>query len=243
MILRPPLCVRSSLCAWLLLAACSSEPAKPPPLPPRPPPPLPSAAPAPDAPAEPATQAPAAHEAAEPAAEGKAASVSHGHAKPRASKAPPAKKGAKTSAHAATPSPAPVTPKPAAASGTAKVEAPKPKASGKVNVPSTAHVHFDVPSALQADLDRDPRMQPWINQVVAVIDRCYGQAANGSALAGTIAVQVTTHKEERPDADIKQLPPALSAIVACATGGLMRAKMPFFTGTEGARSLVRIQFK
>jgi hypothetical protein len=128
-----------------------------------------------------------------------------------------------------------------AAPAPAKAEAAKPK--GKVNVPATAHVRIDVPPALQQDLDKDPRMQPWVNQVMAVIDRCYGESAKGGALVGTIEVLVTMHENERPSADIKQLPPQLSPIVACATGGLMRTKMPLFTGNEGARNLVRIQFK
>lgn len=127
---------------------------------------------------------------------------------------------------------APATPAPAAA-----------KAKAKVNVPSTAHVHIEVPPGLQAELDRDPRMQPWANQVVSVIDRCCADTAKTSAVSGTIEVQITMHENQRPDADIKKLPPALTPIVGCATGGLMRAKMPLFTGAEGAHHVVRIQLK
>ena len=159
-----------------------------------------------------------------------------------------AKRGAKASAPAAPAKPAPA---PAAAKPTAPAPAPVPakpaapaaKPAGKVNVPATAHVRIEVPSALQAELDHDPRMQPWVNQVMSVIDRCYNDAARGGALAGTIEVVVTMHENDRPDADIKQLPPQLSPIVACATGGLMRTKMPLFTGAEGGRRTVRIVFK
>lgn len=129
-----------------------------------------------------------------------------------------------------TPAPAPVAPKPAAA----------PPAKGKVSIPRTAHVSIDVPAGLQADLDKDPRMQPWANQVVSVIDKCHTQ--NAAAL-GTIEVLITMHENARPNADIKKLPGALSPVVACATGGLMRTKMPLFTGSEGARYAVKINFK
>jgi hypothetical protein len=156
------------------------------------------------------------------------------------------KRGAKTEAAAAKPAAKPVAaPKPSApAPAPVAAKTPEPaKPKGKVNVPATAHVRIDVPPALQQDLDKDPRMQPWVNQVMAVIDRCHNESAKGGALAGTIEVLVTMHENERPSADIKQLPPQLSPIVACATGGLMRTKMPLFTGNEGARNLVRIQFK
>jgi hypothetical protein len=161
-----------------------------------------------------------------------------------------AKRGAKASAPTPTPAqpattikPAAPAPVPAAAPSPAPVQPAATGKSTKVNVPATAHVRIEVPSALQAELDRDPRMQPWVNQVMSVIDRCYTDAARGGALAGTIEVVVTMHENERPDADIKQLPPHLSPIVACATGGLMRTKMPLFTGAEGGRRTVRIVFK
>ena len=44
------------------------------------------------------------------------------------------------------------------------------------------------------------------------------------------------------DADILRLPPQLSGIVACATGKLMRIKMPLFTGSEGHKETVKIHF-
>jgi hypothetical protein len=144
--------------------------------------------------------------------------------------------------------PAPVkaaSPSPTAAAQPAPIVAttPKPEVASKVSVPKTVHLAIDLPSGLQADLNHDPRMQPWVNQVVATIDRCYASESKSNAnLAGTIEVLVTMHENERPDADIKQLPPALSPIVACATGGLMRTKMPLFTGKEGTRYPVKIRF-
>lgn len=112
----------------------------------------------------------------------------------------------------------------------------------KVTVPSTDHVKIDVPKGMQALLDADTRMQPWINNVVAVADRCYKSKAMGTA--ATIVVDVTMHKNARPDADIKSLPGSLSGVVACATGDLMRAKrMPLFTGPEGERHTLKIRFK
>ncbi|HEX6245999.1 MAG TPA: hypothetical protein VFZ61_33970 [Polyangiales bacterium] len=220
-----------AFCVWL--CGCGGDYAKAPP-PPAPPPPAPPAAPTPSAP-EPAA-------APEPEAPPAPASTSKAE-RTRADKA-----GAKRSAKASAPTPSKAsaaTPaaKPAAPAPAKPAPAPAAKPAGKVSVPSTAHVRIEVPGALQAELDRDPRMQPWVNQVMAVIDRCYNDAARGGALAGTIEVVVTMHENDRPDADIKALPPQLSPIVACATGGLMRTKMPLFTGAEGGRRTVRIVFK
>lgn len=116
---------------------------------------------------------------------------------------------------------------------------PAKPAPEKVRVPSTAHVRVDIPAGLQTQLDRDPRMQPWSNQVIAIIDRCY---QGTTRVADSIEVRVTLHENERPDADILRLPPSLTQVVSCATGSLMRVKMPLFTGPEGARHTVRIQF-
>jgi hypothetical protein len=162
------------------------------------------------------------------------------------SEAPPVKPVA-AAKPAAAPKSAPASPKapPPAPAPQAPLVAttPKPAAASKVSVPKTVHVQIDVPAGLQADLDHDPRMQPWVNQVVATIDRCYGsESKSNTKLSGTIEVLVTMHENERPDADIKQLPPALSPIVACATGGLMRTKMPLFTGKESSRYSVRLRF-
>jgi hypothetical protein len=105
-------------------------------------------------------------------------------------------------------------------------------------------VHIDVPKGLQAFLDADTRMQPWVNQVMSVADKCYTKVRGENAAAkGVIEVLVTMHEDDRPDADIKGLPPQLSGVVACATGDLMRTRMPLFTGTEGAKETVRIHFE
>jgi len=141
---------------------------------------------------------------------------------------------------APTPAPAPATPAPSTpAPSTPAPSAPK----GKVKIPSTANVRVDIPSGLQAALDLDPRMQPWANSVIQVIDSCYTKELKSNAsAAGVIAVRITMHSESRPDADVKSLPPALSGVVACATGGLMRTKMPLFTGKEGEKHDVNIRF-
>jgi hypothetical protein len=110
-------------------------------------------------------------------------------------------------------------------------------------VPHTAHVHVQIPSGLQAALDLDPRMQPWSEQAIQAIDQCYdAERKKNPAAAGVISVRLTMHEESRPDADIKTLPPALSGVVACATGNLMRTRMPLFTSKEGDKYTVNIEF-
>ena len=110
-----------------------------------------------------------------------------------------------------------------------------------VTVPHTDHVKVDVPAGMQALLDADPRMQKWVDKVIAVADRCY-QSKGGGASA-TIVVDVTMHKDARPDADIRSLPPSLAGVVACGTGDLMRTKMPLFCGPEGEHHTLKIKFK
>jgi hypothetical protein len=232
----------------LASVACDGTPAassKPPPLPP-----FPGLSAKPKAVAEPSADAlpekegaharSASDDARHPAANRAAKHASS--AAPQAKPVPAAKPAtAPKPATAAAPSPKPAT----APTPTAPLVAttPKPALVSKVSVPKTVHVQIDVPAGLQADLDHDPRMQPWVNQVVATIDRCYGsESKSNTKLSGTIEVLVTMHENERPDADIKQLPPALSPIVACATGGLMRTKMPLFTGKENSRYSVRLRF-
>jgi|GEM_PF-6101152 len=145
-------------------------------------------------------------------------------------------------APAPTPS-APAPAKPPVAPAPAPV-APAPSApKSKVSIPSTAHLKVEVPTALQAELDLDPRMQPWANTVINVIDGCYAtERQKNQSAAGTISVVITMHTDSRPDADIKALPSALSGVLACATGGLMRTKMPLFTGKEGEKHAVNIRF-
>lgn len=146
-----------------------------------------------------------------------------------------------------TPVAPPAASKPAApAPAVPSTPAPAPVATpskGKVTIPSTAHVRVEIPTGLQTALDLDPRMQPWANKVIQVIDSCYTQERKSNAgAAGVISVRITMHSESRPDADIKALPPALSGVVACATGSLMRTKMPLFTGKEGEKHNVDIRF-
>jgi hypothetical protein len=120
---------------------------------------------------------------------------------------------------------------------------PQPVKTGKVSVPSTAHVKVDVPRGIQGFLDADPRMQPWVTSVIGVADACYTtERKTNPAAEGEIDVKVTMHENDRPDADILKLPPQLSGIVACATGKLMRIKMPLFTGKEGLKETVKLHF-
>ena len=196
-----------------------------------------------------------------PAPTSSAGSEAHEH-EPAASGKPAKAKGAKETGNSlydlakrgeatlpATPAPTPtastpVVPAPAPAAPNAPAPAPTPApVRGKVTIPSTGHVQVDVPAGLQSALDLDPRMQPWANKVIQVIDDCYTQERKSNAgAAGVISVRITMHSESRPDADIKALPPALSGVVACATGGLMRTKMPLFTGNEGEKHNVNIRF-
>jgi hypothetical protein len=132
-------------------------------------------------------------------------------------------------------SPAPAAPKPAE---------PEPKPKASVRVPSTKHVRVVHGSGMQALLDADSRMQPWVNNVMRVVGSCYDTLrAKSPKAAGSIVVTVTMHKNERPTPDIDSLPPQLSEIVACGTGQLMRGpRMPLFTGPEGQRHRLEIRF-
>lgn len=119
--------------------------------------------------------------------------------------------------------------------------APPPPKS-RVRVPRTDHVYATFPRKLQALLDEDPRMQPWLDKVVAIVDRCYAGARGDSDAGGTIVLQLTMHENARPDVDIESLPPRLSSVVACATGDLMRSRSPLFTSREGERYKVELHF-
>lgn len=104
-------------------------------------------------------------------------------------------------------------------------------------------MRVDVPAGLQRWLDADTRMQPWLNKVISVIDRCYGDVLEADPNArGTISFRVTMHANARPDPDIQSLPRELSGIVTCATGQLIRTRMPLFTGTEGESYTVKVRF-
>jgi hypothetical protein len=110
-------------------------------------------------------------------------------------------------------------------------------------VPSSAHVRAEVPAGLQKLLDSDQRMQPWVNKVMEVAEQCYAKVRGDNASAeGAIAVNVVMHENERPDASIASLPSQLAGMVTCGTSKLMRTRMPFFTGDEGAHFTVRLRF-
>lgn len=133
---------------------------------------------------------------------------------------------------------------PAASASASPTTAPEPEPAKKVILPHTDHVHVAFPKGLQAWLDADTRMQPWVESVIRTIDDCYArERASNAAAAGTIEVAVSMHKDARPNADILALPPQLSGVVACATGGLMRSDMPLFCGNEGDRYTVRVTFE
>ncbi len=113
-----------------------------------------------------------------------------------------------------------------------------------MRVPQTKHMQTDVPKGMQALLDADTRMQPWLDRTYATIESCYAaERAKNEQAAGTVVIAITMHPNARPDADVKSLPPQLSGVLACATGTLMRApRMPLFTGPEGSSHTVRIAF-
>jgi hypothetical protein len=212
------------LASLVLLAGCESRSYGTPPALPPPPPPSPVA----PAPAEPAALDQA---AADPAPSGKRASK--GKRAREREPSPPASEARKP---AADPPPAPPAAKPAAAAPPAA--APTPKSS--VRVPENEHVRVELPSGLQADLDHDPRMQPWVNKAVSSIERCYAPLRDAGA-SGVIEVRLVMHESERPSAEPVKLPSALTPMLACVTGDLMRVKMPLFTGKEGTRYTLKIR--
>ena len=87
-------------------------------------------------------------------------------------------------------------------------------------------------------------MQPWINNVMRIIERCYErERSSNSAAEGAISVAITMHANARPDADVGALPPQLAGVFACASGDLMRTpRMPLFTGPEGQRHTLTVRF-
>jgi hypothetical protein len=134
--------------------------------------------------------------------------------------------------------PAPAAPTPApVARAPVVTPPPAPVVAKRVSVPRTEHVHVELPAGLQGDLDADPRMQKWVDRVIAIADGCH---ARNRAATGTLEAQVTMHENERPSASLRSLPGQLSGLVSCATGALMGVKMPLFTGREGTRYTVRI---
>jgi hypothetical protein len=212
------------------------------------PPPLPEAPPPVAERAEPAMHEPHEPRAPEHVAKPSSASKPASKALSRPITKTSAKPKSKTTGAAYVPPPyvppayvPPPMPKPAPAPApVAQVPAPAARPKTHVSIPRTEHVHVDIPAGLQTDLDADPRMQSWVDQVIAIADRCHGQARGN---VGAIDALITMHENARPDADMRGLPPQLGGLVACATGALMRTKMPLFTGREGTRYPVRIVFE
>jgi hypothetical protein len=229
--------VYSSLAlALCVLWGCADRETKPQGLPSGPPPlpTLPSPVRGPGDGVEAEDESPASSQSATGRPERAAAMRAQKASKPQLSQDKPKGAGRQPSAPAATP----IRVAPPIEAASAPTATPVKPAS-RVTVPSTAHVHPELPSGLQRDLDADARMQSWLDRALAIIDGCHSQ---NRAAIGTIEVVLTMHENERPDADIRALPPALSAVVACSTGALMRTKMPLFTGTEGTRYTTRIRF-
>jgi hypothetical protein len=105
-------------------------------------------------------------------------------------------------------------------------------------------VSFEVPKGLQAWLDKDTRMEPWLGKVLKVIDACYASTRKSTPSAeGAIPIKLTMHENERPDADLGTVPSPLNGVVACATTKLLSARPPLFTGKEGEKYTVRVHFK
>ncbi len=126
---------------------------------------------------------------------------------------------------------------PAAPPSAALVSAP-PRTS--VRVPETAQVKVDVPAKLQALLDDDSRMVPWLAATMATIDGCH--ATDRGAL-GTLVIELTMHENARPSADVGEVASALRGVFACAMAQLMQAeRMPLFTGPEGQKHSINVRF-
>lgn len=150
----------------------------------------------------------------------------------------PASKQTTATAKTASKTPARPTPAPAAR----PVAPAKPAATPKrVSLPSTAHVRYVVGSGMQKLVDKDPRIVTWLRKITPVLDRCY-RGLSGSP-KGTVKVSVTMHENRRPSAGLKTLPSSLAGLMPCATMKLMSTRAPMFTGPEGQRHTVSIQFK
>lgn len=173
-------------------------------------------------------------------------------AKPKTASTAAASKSASVAAAAKTePTPAPIVANsgnaPAASTqDTAPTSAPAAptKPATTVSVPRTEHVHVDVPAGLQAWLDADDRMRPWLGTAIRVLDQCYADVRTSSPnAAGVASVEVTMHENARPSARVVSAPAAISGITLCATTRLIGVKMPLFTGKEGAAYTVRVHFE
>jgi hypothetical protein len=112
-----------------------------------------------------------------------------------------------------------------------------------VQVPSTDHVRVDVPPGLQAWLDADDRMRPWLGKAIATADGCYAKVlADNPGASGDIAVQLTMHENARPSGRVSSVASAVDGVVMCATTRMLGVKMPLFTGNEGDTYTVREHF-
>lgn len=150
-----------------------------------------------------------------------------------------------SSTHAAA-SPPPSAAAPVEAAPVAPAPPPPPSAANgsRVAVPTTPHFHVDVPAGLQAWLDADDRMRPWLGKAVAAVDSCYADVRRDSAsAAGVITFSVTMHQNARPTAAVSSLPAPLRSLVPCVTTSLWSVRMPLFTGDEGARYDVAAHFE
>ncbi|HEX4354865.1 MAG TPA: hypothetical protein VHZ95_18165 [Polyangiales bacterium] len=122
------------------------------------------------------------------------------------------------------------------------VRAEPPPSAAAVRVPSTAHVHVDVPAGLQDYLDADSRLRPWLARAVATVDACYSELRSvDPSAAGSVSIALTMHKNARPSADIDSLPDPLKPLVLCVTARMMNVRMPLFTGDEGDSFKLRVR--
>jgi hypothetical protein len=104
-------------------------------------------------------------------------------------------------------------------------------------------VSLELPSGLKADLAKDTRMKPWLDQGLAAATRCYEEEAKSSpGLSGVIEVAIVMHENDRPDASLKSLPSSLASVFTCVSGAMMGKKMPLFTGQEGQRYVAKVRF-
>jgi hypothetical protein len=87
-------------------------------------------------------------------------------------------------------------------------------------------------------------MRPWLGKAVNAIDSCYADLRRGNpSAAGVITFSVTMHQNARPTGAVASLPAALRSLVPCVTTSLWSARMPLFTGDEGARYDVAAHFE
>ena len=189
--MRARLPVHGASLLLVLGLAVGCERARPPPPLPSLPPPLPTATARLDVPDEP-KGATAPRERKQPAAKQK--------------QAPTPRPPRPVSRHASAPPPSRAVEGPAPVRGPSPTPPPAPRA---VVVPRTPHVWAEIPPGLQRDLDADPRMQPWLERVIAIADDCH---ARDRGRRGTLEARVTMHASARPEADLRGVPVALAGL-------------------------------